>query len=180
LPEKKKFFSALAGYAGARSISVPVAHCARQAGHTKYNLARLINHTFDLMAGFSVRPLRLIGGTGAMIAVVGMGYALFKVGQKLLGVDINTGYTSIFAAIVILGGLQLIALSIIGEYVGRIFIQAQDRPLYRIGEMMGFEPEHAPQSVLSLRTSGPRERVEGALRAAPAELAERAASAEEE
>jgi polyisoprenyl-phosphate glycosyltransferase len=159
LPEKKKFFSALAGWTGGRSISVPVAHSARHAGHTKYNLARLINHTFDLMAGFSVRPLRLIGSTGALIAVVGIGYALYKVAQKLTGVDINTGYTSIFAAIVILGGLQLIALSIIGEYVGRIFIQAQDRPLYRIGESMGFDD--APQSSLRAREEGDEVRESG-------------------
>ena len=141
LPEKKKFFSALAGWSGAKSTSVPVAHSARHAGHTKYNLGKLINHTFDLMAGFSVRPLRLIGTSGAAIAVVGICYALFKVGQKLYGVDIDDGYTSIFAAIVILGGAQLIALSVIGEYVGRIFIQTQDRPLYRVGQRLGFDEE---------------------------------------
>ncbi|MEM6789851.1 MAG: glycosyltransferase family 2 protein [Myxococcota bacterium] len=149
LPEKKKFFSALAGWSGAKSISVPVAHSARHAGHTKYNLGKLINHTFDLMAGFSVRPLRLIGTSGAAIAVVGIAYALFKIGQKLAGVDIETGYTSIFAAVVILGGLQLIALSVIGEYVGRIFIQTQDRPLYRVGRRLGFPDDALPATAKS-------------------------------
>jgi len=138
LPEKRKFFSALTEWSGARTISVPVAHEARRAGKTKYDIARLINHTFDLMVGFSVRPLRIIGLVGAGFAMSGIGFALFRIVQKLVGVPITMGYTSLFSAIVIVGGLQLIALSVIGEYVGRIFIQTQDRPLYRIAEQIGF------------------------------------------
>ncbi len=144
LPEKRKFFSALTEWSGARSISVPVAHDARRAGTTKYNLAKLINHTFDLMVGFSVRPLRIIGMTGAAFAVAGMLFATYRVVQKLCGIDITMGYTSLFAAIVIIGGLQLVALSVIGEYVGRIFIQTQDRPLYRIADELGFASASTP------------------------------------
>jgi glycosyltransferase involved in cell wall biosynthesis len=139
LPEKRKFFSALAGWSGARSISVPVAHAERRAGVTKYDLGRLINHTFDLMVGFSVRPLRIIGAAGALFALAGILFGCFRIAQKLAGVPINVGYASLFSAIVILGGLQLIALSVIGEYVGRIFIQTQDRPLYRVAEEINFE-----------------------------------------
>jgi polyisoprenyl-phosphate glycosyltransferase len=139
LPEKRKFFSALASWSGARSISVPVAHAERRAGVTKYDLGRLINHTFDLMVGFSVRPLRIIGAAGALFAVAGILFGVYRIVQKLAGVPINVGYASLFSAIVILGGLQLIALSVIGEYVGRIFIQTQDRPLYRVAEEINFE-----------------------------------------
>jgi hypothetical protein len=120
-------------------VSIPVAHESRHAGHTKYNLGKLINHTFDLMVGFSVRPLRLIGGAGALFAVAGILFALFRIVQKIAGMDITMGYTSLFSAVVIIGGLQLIALSVIGEYVGRIFIQTQDRPLYRIAEELNFD-----------------------------------------
>jgi dolichol-phosphate mannosyltransferase len=146
LPEKRKFFSALTEWSGARSTSIPVAHDARRAGTTKYNLAKLVNHTFDLMVGFSVRPLRIIGMTGAAFAIAGILFALYRVGQKLCGIDITMGYTSLFAAIVIIGGLQLVALSVIGEYIARIFIQTQDRPLYRIAEELGFAAA-APRSV---------------------------------
>jgi glycosyltransferase involved in cell wall biosynthesis len=134
LPEKRKFFSALTEWSGARAVSVPVAHDARHAGKTKYSLAKLVNHTFDLMVGFSIRPLRIIGAMGASFAALGIAFALYRVAQKLLGVPITMGYTSLFAAIVIIGGLQLVALSVIGEYVGRIFIQTQDRPLFRIAD----------------------------------------------
>ncbi len=138
LPEKKKFFSALAVWTGARATSVAVGHAPRMRGVTKYSLAKLINHSFDLMVGFSTRPLRLIGGVGAVVALFGVGFGLFRIAQKLLGADITMGYTSLFSAVVILGGLQLIALSVIGEYIGRIFIQIQGRPLYNIAEEIGF------------------------------------------
>jgi glycosyltransferase involved in cell wall biosynthesis len=139
LPEKKKFFSALAVWTGARSASVPVGHAPRTSGATKYTLGKLINHTFDLMVGFSTRPLRLIGGVGGIVAVFGVGFGLFRIIQKLSGVDIQMGYASLFSAIVILGGLQLIALSVIGEYIARIFIQTQGRPLYNVAEEVGWE-----------------------------------------
>ena len=145
LPEKKKFFSALAVWTGARSATVPVDHAARAHGVTKYNLGKLVNHTFDLMVGFSTRPLRIIGVGGALIALTGLAFGLFRIAQKVLGADITMGYTSLFSAIVILGGLQLIALSVIGEYIARIFIQTQDRPLYNIAEKVGFgDKEGAP------------------------------------
>lgn len=139
LPERKKFFSALAVWTGARSATVQVAHAARSAGATKYTLGKLTNHTFDLMVGFSDRPLRIIGGVGAVVALVGVAFGLFRVAQKLAGVDIAMGYTSLFAAIVILGGLQLMALSVIGEYIARIFVQTQNRPLYVVAEEIGFD-----------------------------------------
>jgi glycosyltransferase involved in cell wall biosynthesis len=138
LPEKKKFFSALAVWTGARAASVSVEHAPRLRGVTKYNLAKLLNHSFDLMVGFSTRPLRLIGGLGAIVALFGLCFGLFRITQKLLGADITMGYTSLFSAVVILGGLQLTALSVIGEYIGRIFIQTQGRPLYNIAEEVGF------------------------------------------
>jgi undecaprenyl-phosphate 4-deoxy-4-formamido-L-arabinose transferase len=72
------------------------------------------------------------------VAAFGLGFGLFRIVQKLLGADITMGYTSLFSAVVILGGLQLIALSVIGEYIGRIFIQIQGRPLYNVAEEIGF------------------------------------------
>jgi glycosyltransferase involved in cell wall biosynthesis len=159
LPEKKKFFSALAVWTGARSASVVVGHAPRASGATKYNLARLINHTFDLMVGFSTRPLRIIGVVGAVVAFAGGSFGLFRIAQKLLGADITMGYTSLFSAVVILGGLQLIALSVIGEYIGRIFIQAQGRPLYNIAEEIGFDAEvPVPVPALGLAKEDAEER----------------------
>jgi dolichol-phosphate mannosyltransferase len=143
LPEKKKFFSALAVWTGARSANVSVGHAPRAHGTTKYTLGKLVNHSFDLMVGFSTRPLRIIGGLGGVVAVCGVGFGLLRIIQKLSGMDIQMGYASLFSAIVILGGLQLIALSVIGEYIARIFIQTQGRPLYNVAEEVGWAQQPA-------------------------------------
>ncbi|MFZ5896367.1 MAG: glycosyltransferase family 2 protein [Myxococcota bacterium] len=134
LPEKRKFFSALVGWSGARTTSIPVEHAARSSGRSKYDVFKLLSHSLDLLAGFSFRPLRIIGAVGSGFAAFGILYAAFKVAQKLAGVEIQMGYTSLFSAIVVMGGLNLIAMSVIGEYVGRIFMQTQDRPSFRVEE----------------------------------------------
>ena len=137
LPEQRKFFSALASWVGAKGASVPVEHRARASGRSSYTLAKLLSHSLDLMAGFSIRPLRIIGAAGAGFATLGILYACYKIAEKLCGVDIEMGYTSLFSAIVIIGGVNLIALSVIGEYVGRVFLETQGRPPYRILEDYG-------------------------------------------
>lgn len=162
LPEKRKFFSALITWSGAKAVSIPVAHSEREAGTTKYNLGKLINHTFDLMVGFSTRPLRLIGVFGAVCALLGGGYGIVRIAMKIAGVPVDAGYTSIFAAIVIMGGLILISLSVIGEYVGRIFEQIQDRPLFRVAEELGAYAD-AKHSHEPSEASGPRSDTRPAL-----------------
>lgn len=139
LPEKKKFLSALIIWTGFQATGVPVRHAARGGGETKYNLAKLVNHTLDLIVGFSIRPLRLIGIIGGFVALGGLGYGFLRIIQKLLGVPVEMGFTSLMSSITILGGLNLIMLAIVGEYVGRIFVQLQDRPLYIIKECLGVD-----------------------------------------
>lgn len=141
LPERRKFFSALLVWSGARIGAVPVSHAARQAGTTKYGLTKLVNHTFDLVVGFSSKPLRYIGIAGATFATLGFALGVWTVGRKVLfGYGIQ-GWPSLFAALVVLSGTQLIALSVIGEYIARIYVQAQDRPLYNIAERLNFDDE---------------------------------------
>lgn len=144
LPEKHKFMSALLSWSGASSTAVEVQHDPRTRGKSRYSLLKLVAHSLDLLAGFSFRPLRIIGILGGAFAALGSAYAVFKVAQKLAGVDIQMGYTSLFSAIVVMGSLNLIALSVIGEYVGRIFMQTQGRPVFRtarVGEEVTRESE---------------------------------------
>lgn len=138
-PERQKFLSALACWVGARHTTVDVAHVARSAGHTKYNLGKLVNHTFDLIVGFSSRPLRLIGLAGFVAGLVGFGFAAWAVAERLAW-GTQMGWSSIFAAVMAMGGMQLLALSLIGEYVARIFVQAQHRPIFVVGEQLGTNP----------------------------------------
>jgi polyisoprenyl-phosphate glycosyltransferase len=143
LPERRKFFSALIVWSGARIGTVRVKHEARHAGETHYNFTKLLNHTFDLIVGFSSKPLRYIGTLGFLFALLGLGLGAWVITRKLLWDYGNIGWPSLFAAIAILGGVQLVATSVIGEYIARIYVQAQSRPLYNIGERLNFDAVQA-------------------------------------
>ena len=143
LPERRKFFSALLVWSGARIGTVRVRHEPRHAGATHYNFTKLLNHTFDLIVGFSSKPLRYIGTMGFVFAMVGLGLGGWVIARKLIWDYGLIGWPSLFAAVVILGGMQLIATSVIGEYIARIYVQAQARPLYNIGERLNFHEHQA-------------------------------------
>lgn len=143
LPERRKFFSALIVWSGARIGVVKVKHAAREAGTTKYNFTKLLNHTFDLVVGFSSKPLRYIGVMGFIFALAGFVLGGWTILRKLIWGYGAMGWSSIFAAVVVLSGVQLMALSMIGEYIARIYVQAQARPLYNIAERLNFAEEQA-------------------------------------
>jgi glycosyltransferase involved in cell wall biosynthesis len=147
LPERRKFFSALLVWSGARIGVVGVAHAMRQAGKTKYNVTKLVNHTFDLLVGFSSKPLRYIGTLGLLFALVGFGLGVWAIIRKIVWDYGMMGWPSVFAAVVVLSGMQLMALSMIGEYIARIYVQAQARPLYNIAERLNFAEEGAEVEV---------------------------------
>jgi polyisoprenyl-phosphate glycosyltransferase len=143
LPERRKFFSALLVWCGARIGSVNVTHSPRHSGRTHYRFTKLLNHTFDLIVGFTSKPLRYIGSVGLAFAIVGLAMGGFVIARKLLWDYGIMGWPSLFAAVVILGGMQLMATSVIGEYIARIYVQAQARPLYNVAERLNFP---APQA----------------------------------
>jgi dolichol-phosphate mannosyltransferase len=147
LPERRKFFSALLVWSGARIGTVAVKHEARHAGTSHYNFTKLLNHTFDLIVGFSSKPLRFIGTLGFVFAAVGMGLGAWVIARKLLWNYGIMGWPSLFAAVVILGGVQLVATSVIGEYIARIYVQAQARPLYNVAERINFDDHQAPDEL---------------------------------
>ncbi len=150
-PERQKFLSALACWVDAKHTTVDVAHAARHAGRTKYNIGKLVNHTFDLIVGFSSRPLRLIGLVGFVAGLVGFAFAAWAIIEKLIW-ETQMGWSSIFAAVMGMGGMQLLALSLIGEYVARIFVQTQRRPIFVVAEQLG-----GPRALGEPCVSGERE-----------------------
>ena len=139
LPERRKFFSALLVWSGARIGTVAVRHEERHAGATHYNFTKLLNHTFDLIVGFSSKPLRYIGTLGFLFAALGFALGAWVIARKLLWDYGMMGWPSLFASVVILGGVQLIATSVIGEYIARIYVQTQARPIYNISGRTNFD-----------------------------------------
>jgi glycosyltransferase involved in cell wall biosynthesis len=159
LPERRKFFSALIVWSGARIGTVQVSHSARHAGATHYKFSKLLNHTFDLIVGFSSKPLRYIGILGTTFALLGFGMGVWVIARKLLWDYGVMGWPSLFAAVVILGGMQLVATSVIGEYIARIYVQAQARPLYNVAERLNFDAaaavdDEGQRSSLRLKLGG--------------------------
>ncbi len=155
LPERRKFFSALIVWSGARIGTVHVEHAPRHAGATHYGFTKLLNHTFDLLVGFSSKPLRYIGTLGLGFALVGLSLGAWVIARKLLWDYGLMGWPSLFAAVVILGGVQLMATSVIGEYIARIYVQAQARPLYNVAERLNFDELQAPDELQRVSMATP-------------------------
>jgi glycosyltransferase involved in cell wall biosynthesis len=130
LPERTRFMKGLYSWVGFSSIAVPFDRPDRVAGETKWNYRKLWNFALDGIFSFSTVPLRIWSYLGLAISLIAFLYACFIVTRVLiLGVDLP-GYPSLVTIVLFLGGIQLISLGIIGEYLGRMFIESKRRPLY--------------------------------------------------
>ncbi len=130
LPERNRFMKGLFAWVGFNAVGVPYERPERAAGSSKFNLWRLWNFAIDGLVSFSTAPLRAWFYVGLVIAVVAMLYALFIVTRVLIfGVD-TPGYASLLIAVLLMGAIQLLSLGIIGEYLGRLFVEVKARPIY--------------------------------------------------
>jgi len=130
LPERNRFMKGLFAWVGFNSIGVPYERPERAAGTTKFNFWRLWNFAIDGVVSFSTAPLRAWFYVGLVIATVAVLYALFIITRVLIfGVD-TPGYASLLIAVLLMGAIQLLSLGIIGEYLGRLFVEVKGRPIY--------------------------------------------------
>jgi glycosyltransferase involved in cell wall biosynthesis len=122
----------LFAWVGFRQTAITYNREARQEGRSNWNYWTLWNFALDGITSFSRVPLQLLSGGGVAIAIIAMGYGTWMVLRTLLfGIDLP-GYASLMTAVLFLGGLQLIGLGILGEYLGRVFEEVKHRPLYLI------------------------------------------------
>ena len=134
LPEKNRFMKGLFAWPGFSSTGVGYERPARRYGKTKFNAWKLWNFAVDGITSFSTWPLRVwsyLGGVVALFSLAFMGYIMVR--TIVLGRD-WPGYASIMSAILFFGAMQLISIGILGEYIGRIYIESKGRPLYLIEE----------------------------------------------
>lgn len=130
MPERNRFMKGLFSWVGFRQIGVEYVRESRVAGRSSFNYPRLVDFAIDGLTSFSILPLRLASLAGILISVVGFAYAAYLVVRTLMqGVDVP-GYASIMVVTMFLGGVQLICLGFIGEYLGRLYVEAKGRPLY--------------------------------------------------
>ncbi|MBU0506835.1 MAG: glycosyltransferase family 2 protein [bacterium] len=141
LPEKTRLYGALSSWKTNNYKCIEVSHSTRFKGKSKYSFFKLFKRTTDLAIAFSLLPLRWIGFSGIMVALGSIGCAFYYLIQRLLYGFVIPGYTSIIVSLMFFSGVQLISLSIIGEYIGRIYTQVQDRPMFIIDRLVGFSLE---------------------------------------
>lgn len=134
LPERERFMKGLFNWVGFPTAAIPFKRQARKAGQTKWNYWRLWNFALEGLTASSTVPLRLWTYFGFSVSGFAFLYALWIAFQKIAYGNPVSGYASLMVAILFFSGVQLISLGIIGEYLGRIFIEAKQRPLYIIDE----------------------------------------------
>lgn len=134
LPERDRFVRGLVSWLGYQQVHVPYVRAPRLAGTTKYPLLKMIRFGLDGFVSFSLAPLRvalLFGVATSVLAVLGMVYAVVS---RLFTRNWVPGWTLLFIAVLFYGGVQLLALGVVGEYVGRVYAESKRRPLYVVRE----------------------------------------------
>ena len=141
LGEYHRFSKGIFAWVGYNTCFIPYVACERAAGVSKWNFFKLLNYAIDGIIGYSTKPLRIatfLGGASAFAAFV---YLIVVLLEKLVGrIDIP-GYATIIVLILFLGGMQLLCIGIIGEYVGRTFEQSKNRPVYIPKEILTYEDQ---------------------------------------
>ena len=139
MPERNRFMKGLFAWAGFRQAAVEYDRAERTTGETKFNYWKLWTLALDGITSASTVPLRVWSYIGGAIALVALAYAAFIVSRTLLFGNPVPGYASIMVSVLFLGGMQLLSLGILGEYVGRILTETKRRPLYVVRSTIGLD-----------------------------------------
>ena len=130
--ERSSFIPALANSLAKRTAEIEVGHAERAGGTSKYSVLRLMRLFFDLITGFSLLPIQLMSVTGILVALVGMGFGVFLLIRRFfVGPEVE-GVFTLFAILFVFIGILILAVGLVGEYVGRIYLEVRRRPTYRI------------------------------------------------
>jgi len=136
LRERHRFMKGLFGWIGFNRIAIPYQRQPRAAGRSKFSLWRLWNFALEGITSFSTAPLRLATYVGLATAVLAFGFALWVIVKAWLFGDAVAGWPTMMTVILFLGGVQLMALGMIGEYLGRLYEESKQRPLYLIADVL--------------------------------------------
>jgi dolichol-phosphate mannosyltransferase len=136
MPERRRYLRGMFSWMGFQEVAVPYTSGERAAGSSKYTTARMVRLAVDAIISFSDRPLRLALNTGFVVALLSLCFGAFSVFSNLLGVSVP-GWTSIIVLIGVVGGIQLMVIGVVGEYVGAIYDEVKRRPLYLVAELHG-------------------------------------------
>lgn len=139
--ERDRYLRGMVAWLGYNQEAVEYERDARFAGETKYPLKKMLGLAFNGLMSFSMAPLRFVLMIGlAVVALAALG-VLYAIGLRIMTDIWVSGWTLLFISVMFMGGVQLIVLGAIGEYVGRIYMQSKERPLYAVRQRYGFDQE---------------------------------------
>lgn len=135
--EHGRYFPGLRAFVGFTQVGVPIERRERYAGETKYPLAKRTGLAIAAIFSFSKLPLRIATIVGIASAVIAVLLAIYFLVATLAGVDVERGWTSLMVVLLFIGGLQLMVLGIVGEYVGKVYDETRNRPTFIVAEQIG-------------------------------------------
>ncbi len=135
--DKIKFFPLFVNWVGFKSVAIPIEHASREEGESSYSFFKLLSLAFNVIVSFSDKPLRLFVGFGGIISVLSILIGVFYIVQYLLGNISEPGFTSLVLSIWFLSGVIISCIGIVGVYLGKVFNQTKDRPVFIIDEEYG-------------------------------------------
>jgi len=141
MSEKNRFLRGMINWVGFKQVAVEYIRDERWAGETKYPLKKMLKLASDGILSFSYKPLKLATYIGFLLSISGFLYLIYVLYQRLFTDNTITGWASIIAVNLVFNGITLLILGILGEYVGRIYEEVKDRPLYIVKKVVGFELE---------------------------------------
>lgn len=136
LHERNRFFPGLRTWVGYEQVTVLYDREKRASGEPKQTFSRLVRYAFDAIFSFSLKPLRAIWTLGFFVSLFSIAYAAYLLILRVFHIDVVPGFTTPTVAILLLGGIQLISIGILGEYLGRIYDEVKQRPHYVINEII--------------------------------------------
>ena len=136
MPEQARFIRGMVAWIGFRQVPLPYHRDERFAGVTKYPLKKMIRFAFDALTGFSSAPLKLASHAGLILSLGSVVIVLYILAGWLSGRSVP-GWTSLMLVVVVLGAIQMFVLALMGEYLGRLYNQSKNRPLYIVQEIAG-------------------------------------------
>jgi polyisoprenyl-phosphate glycosyltransferase len=145
LPEHNRFLRGLRSWVGFKQVGIEYERDVRHAGSPKYTLRKLVQLALSGYIGFSAMPLHLAAWLGLLSAGTGFVLFLWVITTKLWGIPTPSGWASILALILFMGGVQFLILGVIGEYLSRVYDEVRQRPLYIVGSCVGFNSRERPQ-----------------------------------
>jgi len=153
LPERNRFMKGLLSWPGFNTCTLQFDRDARQAGTTKWNYAKLIHLAFEGITSFSIRPLRIATAAGLVTSITSVLMATVLVSKTLFWGDPVAGYPSLMTVVLLLGGIQLLSIGLMGEYVGRLFIESKQRPNFIVMNEQTTGPSVTPNLTNNINTN---------------------------